>query len=149
METIFMNTENSKTNELHRFMLALTDKLNLKYPNKNMTLVFIRYGKILNLHITTINSKYLLQPGIMNLVCLMDHILLRTFKIIFENIFKNHETITNNIPVQISTNKIRKKIVFKINTDYKLELLSPETIKLLGSTKEDVDQNKVGEVMPK
>ena len=144
-----MNTENSKTNELHRFMLALTDKLNLKYPNKNMTLVFIRYGKILNLHITTINSKYLLQTGIMNLVCLMDHILLRTFKIIFEYIFKNHETITDNIPVQISTNKIRKKIVFKINTDYKLELLSPETIKLLGNTKEDVDQNKVGEVMPK
>ena len=30
METIFMNTENSKTNEPHRFELDLTDKLNLK-----------------------------------------------------------------------------------------------------------------------
>ena len=38
METIFMNTENSKTNESHRFKLDLTDKLNLKNPNKNMTL---------------------------------------------------------------------------------------------------------------
>ena len=38
METIFMNTENSKTNEPHRFKLDLTDKLNLKNPNKNMTL---------------------------------------------------------------------------------------------------------------
>ena len=39
METIFMNTENSKTNEPHRFKLDLTDKLNLKNPNKNMALV--------------------------------------------------------------------------------------------------------------
>ena len=38
METIFMNTENCKTNEPHRFKLDLTDKLNLKNPNKNMTL---------------------------------------------------------------------------------------------------------------
>ena len=36
METIFMNTENSKTNEPHRFKLDLTDKRNLKNPNKNM-----------------------------------------------------------------------------------------------------------------
>ena len=38
METIFMNNENSKTNESHRFKLDLTDKLNLKNPNKNMAL---------------------------------------------------------------------------------------------------------------
>ena len=38
METIFMNTENSKTSEPHRFKLDLTDKLNLKNPNKNMAL---------------------------------------------------------------------------------------------------------------
>ena len=34
METIFMNTENSKTNEPHRFKLDLTDKLNLKSLKK-------------------------------------------------------------------------------------------------------------------
>ena len=39
METIFMNTENSETNESHRFKLALADKLNLKNPKKNMALV--------------------------------------------------------------------------------------------------------------
>ena len=33
-----MNTENSKTNEPHRFKLDLTDKLNLKNPSRNMTL---------------------------------------------------------------------------------------------------------------
>ena len=36
METIFMNSENSKTSEAHRFRLDLTDKLNLKDPKKNM-----------------------------------------------------------------------------------------------------------------
>ena len=38
METIFMNTENSKTSESHRFKLHLTDKLYLEDPKKNMTL---------------------------------------------------------------------------------------------------------------
>ena len=38
METIFMNTENSKTSKSHRFKLDLTDKLNLKDPRKNMAL---------------------------------------------------------------------------------------------------------------
>ena len=34
METIFMNTENSKTNEPRRFRLDLTDKRNLKNSKK-------------------------------------------------------------------------------------------------------------------
>ena len=38
METVFMSTEISKTNEPHRFRLSLADKLSLKKPNKNMTL---------------------------------------------------------------------------------------------------------------
>ena len=38
IETVFMNTENSGTNESHRFRLDLTDKLNLKNPNENMAL---------------------------------------------------------------------------------------------------------------
>ena len=84
----------------------------------------------------------------MNLVCLMDHILLQTFKIILSTSLKKNGTITDNLHVQIYPNKIKNKIVFEIKTDYKLELLSPETMKLLGSTKKDVDQNKVGEVVP-
>ena len=33
-----MNTENSRTNEPHRFRLTLADKLNLKDVNKDMVL---------------------------------------------------------------------------------------------------------------
>ena len=44
---------------------------------------------------------------------------------------------------------MKNRIVFKIKTGYKLELLPPETMKLLGSTKKDVDQDKDGEDVPK
>ena len=53
----------------------------------------------------------------------------------FEFIIKKHETLTENSPVQIYRNEIKNRIVFKINTGCKLELLSPEMMKLLGSTK--------------
>ena len=53
----------------------------------------------------------------------------------FEFINKKRETLTENPPVQIYVNKIKNRIVFKIKTGYKLELLTPETMKLLGSTK--------------
>ena len=39
METIFMNTENSKTNESNKFIYEFRDKLNLKNPSKNIALV--------------------------------------------------------------------------------------------------------------
>ena len=51
--------------------------------------------------------------------------------------------------MQIYVNKIKNRIVFKIKTGYKLELLSPETMILLGSkqkkTKKNLDQDKNGE----
>ena len=49
----------------------------------------------------------------------------------FEFIIKKHETLTEDLPIEIYPNKIKNKIVFKIKTGYKLELLSPETMKLL------------------
>ena len=68
----------------------------------------------------------------------------------FEFIIKKHETLTENPPVQqIYSNKIKNRIVFKIKTGYKLELLTPETMKLLGSTKEVVDKVKNGGIIPK
>ena len=57
--------------------------------------------------------------------------------------------LTESLPVQIYTNKIKTRIVFNIKTGYKLELLTPETMRLLGSTKKDVDADKNGENVPK
>ena len=56
--------------------------------------------------------------------------------------------MTENPPVQVYPNKINR-IVFKIKTGYKLELLTPETMRLLGSTKKDFDKDKDGENLPK
>ena len=67
----------------------------------------------------------------------------------FEFIIKKHETLTENPPIQIYPNKIKKRIAFKIKTCYKLELLIPETKKLLGSTKKDVDADKNSKNVPK
>ena len=52
METIFINTESSKTNETHRFRLTLADKRNLKDTNKNMALTN------LSIYYTRKNIKY-------------------------------------------------------------------------------------------
>ena len=57
--------------------------------------------------------------------------------------------MTENPPIQIYPNKIKNRIVFKIKTGYKLELLTPETMRLLGSTKKDVDADKNSENVPK
>ena len=56
-----MNTKNSKTNEPHRFKLDLTDRLNLKNPNKNMALanLGIYYTwKDIKSELETINLKF-------------------------------------------------------------------------------------------
>ena len=50
-----------------------------------------------------------------------------------EYIIKKHETIGENAPILIYANTINNRIVFKIKRGYKLELLSKETMKLLGS----------------
>ena len=75
METIFMNTGNSKTNESNKFIYQFTNKLNLKNRNnKNIGLVnlsIIATGKTLNLHIETINLKFQPQIGMTNLYCLI------------------------------------------------------------------------------
>ena len=67
----------------------------------------------------------------------------------FEFTIKKHETLAENPPIQIYPNKIKNRIVFKIKTGFKLELLSSETMKLLGSTKKDVDKDKDGENVTK
>ena len=91
----------------------------------------------------------MLQLGTMDLICLMDHILFEIYKIILNTSSNKHETPSSNPLVQIYLNRTKNRIVFKIKTVYKLELLSSETMKLLGSTKIDIDQNKDEENVPK
>ena len=52
----------------------------------------------------------------------------------FKYIIKKHETVADNPSIMIYINKKKNRITFKIKTGCYLELLTPETVKLLGST---------------
>ena len=149
METIIMNSENSKTNEPHRFKLDLTDKINLKNWNKNMARANLsNYYTWKNIKSEYNNNKFKISAPTWN----------DTFDLpdgsysiadIQDYFVKKHETLTENPPIQIYPNKIKNRIVFKIKTGYKLELLTPETMKLLGSAKKDADKDEDVENVPK
>ena len=81
----------------------------------------------------------------------MDWILLQTFKDYFEFIIKNTKLWLNILPYKFTPILflIKNRTIFKIKTGYKLELLSPEIMKLLGSTTKNGDEDKDGEDIPK
>ena len=49
----------------------------------------------------------------------------------------------------IYVNEINNRIVFKIKSGYKVELLSKETMRLLGSSSDTIDGDKNSELIPK
>ena len=81
------------------------------------------------------------------LICQMVLMQFLTFRITLNLSSKTRNF--NRKSTQIYTNKIKNRIMSKVKTGYKLELLSLETMKLLGSTKKDVDKDKNRENVPK
>ena len=82
-------------------------------------------------------------------MCLMVLIQLLLFKIILNTLFKKHETIADVSPVLIYVHEVNNRIVFKIKSGYKLELLSKETVRLLESSADTIDGDKNSELVPK
>ena len=147
-----MNNENSKTNEPQRFNLDLTDKLNLKNSNKNMVLANLSiYCTWKNIKSKCNNNKFKISTPTWNdTFNLLDgSYSIADIQYYFEFIIKKHETLTENPSIQIYPNRIKNRIVFKIKTGYKLELFTPETMRLSGSTKKDDDTDKNSENVPK
>ena len=66
----------------------------------------------------------------------------------FEYIIKKHETVTDNLLIKIYLNKIEDRITFRLKTGYYLVLLTLETMKLLGSTKNRISKYEKFENMP-
>ena len=92
METIFMNSQNSKTSESQIFRLDLTDKLDLKDTKKNMALANLSiYYTWKNIKSECNNNKFKISAptGVILLIYLMVLILLRTFRIILNFSSKN------------------------------------------------------------
>ena len=133
-----MHIENSKTNEPHKLILSLPDKLNLKNPNKNIALGNLSiYYTWNNIKSTYNNNKFKISAPIWNDTFYLPDgsYSIADIQDYFEFIIKKHETLIEDSPVEIYPNRIKNRIFFKIKTVYKLELLSLETMKLLGSTK--------------
>ena len=93
-------------------------------------------------HTKIINLKHQLQRGTKTLNYLVDHILYQIFKTIL-NISRKHGEKTNNPSIRIYVKKkIGKRIVFRIKIGNYLELLMPEIMNLLGSTKIKITKNE-------
>ena len=147
-----MNTENSQTNESHRFRLDLADKLNLKNPKENMALVNLSiYYTWKNIKSEYNNNKFKISAPTWNEIFDLPDgsYTIDDIQDSFEFIMQKHVILNDNPSIKIYSNKIKNRIVFKIKNSYKLELLTPETMKLLGSTKKVVDKVKNGEYLPK
>ena len=147
-----MNTANSKAKHSNKFVYNFTDKLNLKNPNKNIALanlsIYYTWKNIksdynnnkFEISAPTWNDTFDVPDGSYSIAALQNY---------FEYIIKKHETITNVSPVLVYVNEINNRIVFKIKSGYKLEILSNETMKLLGNPTDTIDGDKNSELVPK
>ena len=79
---------------------------------------------------------------------LMDHVLYQIVSRLFWINIKKHTEKTDNPAIRICVNKIENRITFKTKRGYYLELLTPETMKLLGGTKSKMVKNENSEIAP-
>ena len=140
-----MNTKNSNTSEPYRFKYNLIDKLDLRNPNRNLALanlsIYYTWKNIKSIYknnkfkisAPTWSQKFDLPDGSYNIPEIQHY---------FEYIIKKHETIAETAPILIYANNITNRIVFKIKTGYKLELLSEETMKLLESKSSIIEKRE-------
>ena len=153
MDTIFINTENGRTSEHHVLLLNLTNKIdlrskqtvalsnlsiyytwkNVKSPcNNNKYKISARGLKFMNDF--TWSEEFELPDGSYSISDIKDY---------FEYILKKHRESVDNPPI-----KIQNRITFKRKNGYYLELLTPETMKLLGSSTSKITKDENGEDVP-
>ena len=116
METMFMNTENSKTNEPHQFVLKLSQRLDVRSSDKHVafqnvsiyyTWKYIRKqhkNNKLKIIAPTWNDQFELPDCSYFVSDIQDYI---------EFIIKNHETLTTIPHIHVYINRINNRLVFK------------------------------------
>ena len=146
MDTIFMNSENSKTSKYYVLALKLTDKLDLRRAQKTVAL------SNLGIHYTWKNIKsshnnnkfkisaprwseeFKLPDGSYSISDIQDY---------FEYILKKHSENVDNPSIRIYVNKIENRITFKIKIGFYLEILPPEPITLLGGAESKITKDNL------
>ena len=138
-----MNSENSNMSEPHVLTLKITSELDSRIGEKVIALsnlnIYYIWRNIKSLYnnnkfkisAPTWNDEFQLPDESYSVSDIQDY---------FEFILEKH--------VKIYVNKIENRITFKIKDGYSLELLTPETMKLLGSTKNKITKDKNGENVP-
>ena len=127
MDTIFMNSENSKTSEYHVLVLKLTDKLDLRRDQKTVVLsnlnIYYTWKNIkssynnnkFKISAPTWNEEFELPDGSYSVSDIQDY---------FEYILKKQSESVDNPTIRIYVNRIENRITFKIKSGYYLELLT-------------------------
>ena len=132
-------------------LIELTNKLDLRIGEKIIALSNLRIQNIwkkikssynsnkFKISAPTWNDKFELPDGSYSVSDIQDY---------FEYILKNNGENNDKASIHIYVNKIKNRVTFKIKDAYSLELLTPETMKLLESTKNKITKNKNGENVP-
>ena len=132
-------------------MLKLTDKLDLRRGQKTIALsnlsIYYTWKNIkssynnnkFKISAPTWSEEFELLDGSYSISDIHDY---------FEYIKKKHSESVDNPSIIMYINRIENRITFKIKNGYYLELLTPETMKLLGSTESKITKNKNGENVP-
>ena len=140
-----MNSENGRTSKYHVLMFKLTDKLDLRKGQKSVALsdlsicytwknVKISYNNNkFKISAPTWSEEFELPDGSYSVSDIQDY---------FEYILKKHNENVDNPSTRICVSKIENRIIFKIKSRYHLELLTAETMKLLGSTESKIAKDK-------
>ena len=145
MDTIFMNSE------YHVLVLKLTDKLDLRRGQKTVALsnlsIYYTWKNIkssysnnrFKMSAPTWSEEFELPNGSYSISDIQDY---------FEHILKKHNESVDNPSIRIYIKKTENRITFKIKSGYYLEPLTPETMKLFGSTVSKINKDKNGENLP-
>ena len=145
-----MNSEDSETSDPHRQLLNLTDKIDLRIKDKSIALsnlsIYYTWKNIkkscknnqFRVSALTWNEEFELADGSYSISDIQDY---------FEYILKAWEKIVNP-PIKAYVNNTEIRITFKTETGYYLELLTPEAMKLLESTKSKIKKDKNGDNEP-
>ena len=119
METVFMNMENNKISEPHKFVLNLSQRLDLRSSGKHVSLqnlsIYYTWEYIrkqyknnkLKIIAPTWNNEFELPDGSYYFSDIQDYI---------EYIIKKHETLTTIPPIHVYINRINNRLVFKIES---------------------------------
>ena len=150
MDTIFINSENSRTSEYHVLLLNLTNKIDLRSEETVALSNLSIYYTWKNIKSSYNNNKFKISaPTWSEEFNFPDESYsIPDIQDYFKFILKKHGENIDNPPIIIYVNKMENRITFKIKSGNFLELLTPETMKLLGSTESKITEDKDGKIVP-